>query len=121
MNRRDGGVLFLRFVLIPIFFGAAGVLPAAADVIIYNVNRTVVLGSVTGTITTDGTVGTLATNDITSWNLTLNGPAASPFNLPGVTPNLATIWNHGTPVRPVPKDASSIESAHYRCNARGGA
>jgi hypothetical protein len=93
MNRRDGGVLFLRFVLIPILFGAAGVLPAAADVIIYNVNRTVVLGSVTGTITTDGTVGTLATNDITSWNLTLNGPAASPFNLTNLNSGVEIIGN----------------------------
>jgi hypothetical protein len=93
MNRRDGGVLFLRFVLIPILFGAAGVLPAAADAIIYNVNRTVVLGSVTGTITTDGTIGTLATNDITSWNLTLNGPAASPFNLTNLNSGVEIIGN----------------------------
>jgi hypothetical protein len=92
MNRRDGGVLFLRFVLIPILFGAAGVLPAAADVI-YNVNRTVVLGSVTGTITTDGTIGTLATNDITSWNLTLNGPTASPFTLTNLNSGVEIIGN----------------------------
>jgi hypothetical protein len=93
MNRRDGGVLFLRFVLIPILFGTAGVLPAAADVIIYNVNRTVVLGSVTGTITTDGTIGTLATNDITSWNLTLNGPTAPPFNLTNLNSGVEIIGN----------------------------
>jgi hypothetical protein len=49
MNGRDGSVVFLRFVLMAILFGAAGVLPAAAD-IIYNVNRTILLGSVSGTI-----------------------------------------------------------------------
>jgi hypothetical protein len=77
MNRRDG---VLRFALIATLFGAAGVLPAAADVI-YNVNRTVLLGSITGSITTDGTIGTLATGNITNWNLTLSGPGASPFNI----------------------------------------
>ena len=79
MNGRDGSVVFLRFVLMAILFGAAGVLPAAAD-IIYDVNRTVGLDSVTGNITTDGTIGPLAASDITSWNLILNGPSAS-FNL----------------------------------------
>jgi hypothetical protein len=79
-------------VLIPILFGAAGVLPAAAD-IIYDVNRTVELGSVTGTITTDGTIGTLATNNIASWNLTLNGPGASPFNLTNLNSGVQVTGN----------------------------
>jgi hypothetical protein len=65
-------------------------LPAAAD-ITYDVNRTVVLGSVTGTITTDGTIGTLAANDITSWNLTLNGPGASPFNITNLNSGIEVI------------------------------
>jgi hypothetical protein len=92
MNGRDGSVVFLRFVLMAILFGAAGVLPAAAD-IIYNVNRTILLGSVSGTITTDGTIGTLATNDITNWNLTLNGPGAFPFNITNLNSGVEVIGN----------------------------
>jgi len=43
-----------------------------ADDITYSVNLTVGAGSVIGTITTDGTIGTLATSDILDWNLILN-------------------------------------------------
>lgn len=39
--------------------------------ITYNVNRTIGAGTVTGTITTDGATGVLATGDIVTWNLTL--------------------------------------------------
>ena len=45
---------------------------ATSASIIYNVNRTVGAGSVTGTIETDGTIGTLdPISNITSWSLTL--------------------------------------------------
>jgi hypothetical protein len=45
--------------------------PARAD-IVYNVNLQVGVGSVTGTITTDGLIGSLAFGNITDWNLTLS-------------------------------------------------
>ena len=49
-------------------------LPQAAHSapIVYTVNQTIGAGSVVGTITTDGTLGTLATVDVTGWNLLLN-------------------------------------------------
>ena len=48
---------------------------ASASPIMYTVNQVIGPGSVTGTITTDGTLGTLADADIISWNLLLNnGP-----------------------------------------------
>jgi hypothetical protein len=44
-------------------------------------------GSIIGTITTDGTIGTLATSDITDWNLTVSYDGSS-FTLTG--PNYPT-------------------------------
>jgi len=42
--------------------------------IIYNVDRTVGSGSVTGFIETDGTIGMLSFINITDWNITLTSP-----------------------------------------------
>jgi hypothetical protein len=49
---------------------------------VYNVNRTIGAGSVTGTIETDGTTGLLSAANITDWNLLLNDSTAT-FNLFG--------------------------------------
>jgi hypothetical protein len=43
-----------------------------ADSITYAVNQTVGIGSVVGSITTNGTIGTLTRSEITGWALTLN-------------------------------------------------
>lgn len=53
--------------------------PAAshASPITYTLDQTVGSGSVTGTITTDGTLGTLAASNVTAWDLNLLGPGAS--------------------------------------------
>ena len=48
----------------------------AAD-ITYAVDQTIGLGSVIGSITTDGKTGILGTGDIVGWNLQLNGNGAS--------------------------------------------
>lgn len=40
--------------------------------ITYTVNQTVGIGSMTGTITTDGAIGTLATADTVDWNLKIS-------------------------------------------------
>jgi hypothetical protein len=45
--------------------------------ITYYVNQTIGIGSVTGSIMTDGAFGTLANADITGWNLHLNNGAAT--------------------------------------------
>jgi hypothetical protein len=45
---------------------------ARADTITYNVNQAIGSASATGTITTDGTIGTLTSANIVGWNLILN-------------------------------------------------
>jgi len=51
--------------------------------ITYTVDETVGGGSVTGFITTDGTIGTLGTSDIVNWNLVLNDGTNPTFDLNG--------------------------------------
>ena len=57
----------------------AGVVMLLASVtadasIVYNLNRTIGAGTVTGFIETDGTIGVLSTANITDWILTLTAP-----------------------------------------------
>jgi hypothetical protein len=42
--------------------------------IVYNINRTIGEGTVTGSVTTDGTIGVLGSANITDWALTLFAP-----------------------------------------------
>jgi len=51
---------------------------SAAAAITYTLNVPVGAGSVTGTITTDGFIGSLFTVDITSFSLQLNDPSSPP-------------------------------------------
>jgi len=75
MTFKRAGVLF-AFLL-------AGAVACSAS-ITYNVDLTIGIGSVTGSITTDGTIGTLsnATGSITDWTLLLNDGAGT-FTLNG--------------------------------------
>lgn len=54
-----------------------GAAVCSADPISYDVDQTIGLGSVTGTIETDGAAGVLSAGDIIGWNLELNGVGAS--------------------------------------------
>jgi len=47
---------------------------ANAAFIVYDVNRTIGAGTVTGSITTDGTIGVLSKTNIKDWSLTLTAP-----------------------------------------------
>jgi hypothetical protein len=60
------------------FLGAAlfGARSASAD-IGYLVDEPIGVGSVVGTLTTDGHTGILSSSDFLAWNLTLNGVGAS--------------------------------------------
>lgn len=60
---------------------AFGVRHAAATDITYNFTQAFGGASVTGTITTDGTIGVLDTADILSWDITLHGLNGSSLNL----------------------------------------
>jgi L-fucose isomerase-like protein len=59
-------------LIIALVFGALVAPPVLKANITYEVNLTVGAGSMTGSITTDGTIGALGTGDIVGWNLTLN-------------------------------------------------
>ncbi len=50
---------------------------AAAAAITYNVSQTIGLGSVVGTIETNGAIGPLAQSDVIGFDLTVSGPGAS--------------------------------------------
>ena len=50
---------------------------ASAATIVYTVNQTIGLGSVTGTIETDGTLGALSQNNVSAFSLTVSAPGAS--------------------------------------------
>lgn len=66
-GRSDSGTVIALIALL------AGVCACRAGDISYDVNMTgFTQGSVTGSITTDGTIGTLAKSDVVSWNLQLN-------------------------------------------------
>jgi hypothetical protein len=55
--------------------GAAALVAAVApaNATVYNVNETIGLGAVIGTITTDGAMGTISPSDFTAWGLQLVG------------------------------------------------
>ena len=68
------------FSLAVAVFAAANTLLGGAVLaapITYNVNQTIGVGGVVGTIQTDGTIGVLATGNFLAWDLTLNGDGAS--------------------------------------------
>ena len=67
-------------------------LSAQASPITYNVNLSILDGSVTGTITTNGATGTLSQSDITGWDLTLRGGGAT-FVL---NTGNSSVFNYGT-------------------------
>jgi hypothetical protein len=56
---------------------AAGVPAISSASIIFNVNQSIGAGGVTGTITTDGTLGALASINLVDWKLTLNDGTAT--------------------------------------------
>ena len=104
----------------------------ASAAIVYNVNQTVQAGGVVGTITTDGTLGSIGSGNITAWNLNLSGGAAT-FNLnngnSGVfltVPSHVTataqnlFFDYGTPDNGYLLFQVSFGSgAQYWCNAAG--
>ncbi len=55
--------------------------PVVAANITYTVNQSIGVGGVTGTITTNGTIGTLTTGDFTAWNLLLTGSGGATYAL----------------------------------------
>jgi hypothetical protein len=63
----------------------------------YVVSRTVGTGSVTGTIETDGTVGTLTGANVVNWNLTLTIPTETTYILTGpLSGNNSVVFETGS-------------------------
>jgi hypothetical protein len=57
--------------------------PGRAADITYSVDESVGPGFVTGTISTDGAIGTLGTGDIVNWNLNVNDGTDGTFDIEG--------------------------------------
>jgi hypothetical protein len=70
-------LILLTAILLPLL----GPGLAHASPITYTLDQTVGSGSVTGTITTDGTLGTLAVSNITAWDLNLLGAGGVSLSL----------------------------------------
>jgi hypothetical protein len=72
-----GSTARLRAILLGAALGAAllGAGTASAS-IVYQVDESIGLGSVRGTLTTDGATGVLAASDILAWDLVLQGVGA---------------------------------------------
>jgi hypothetical protein len=68
---------YLGIILFAVVALASPTVVSAND-ITYNVNQTEGVFGVTGTVTTDGTIGTLSTSDIAAWDLTLSSPGYWP-------------------------------------------
>lgn len=64
-----------------LMLGAAG--QAHATPLSFNVNRSINLGTVTGTIVTDGVMGAITASNILDWNLLLNNGAGLTVTLTG--------------------------------------
>jgi hypothetical protein len=89
VSRRSSATRMVRLCAIVAVATVASQLTALASPIVYTVNDTVSAGTVTGTITTDGNLGTLVTADITGWNLVLENGFGTTLDLTGpstVTP-----------------------------------
>ena len=68
-----------------------GPMAAGAASIVYDVNRTIGAGTVTGFVQTDGTFGVLSSGNITDWSLTLTAP-----NLFGGSPSVISFATGST-------------------------
>ena len=66
-----------------------------ASPITYSINRSVGAGSVTGTITTDGTFGSLAIANITAWSLLFSSAGLPGGNLTSVTGDFINVLGSG--------------------------
>ncbi len=103
--------------------------PALADPITYVVKQTIGGGSVVGQIGTDGTIGTLATANVKTWTLALNGVGAM-YN---ITDSNSVVFIQGNAVTATAQNLSFNYSStgsnflvfqnglysgnHYWCNA----
>jgi len=69
-----------------------------ADDITYTVNQSLLPGAISGTITTDGTLGTLGIADVVGWNLTSTQGATSQV----FTPSDSAVFGGGTDLTATP-------------------
>jgi len=109
---------------------------AASANIVYTVDRTITgggkTGTVVGSITIDGVLGTLATSDIVAWTLTLNGAGAS-FTIANTDPTAFKDIS-GSDVTATPTDLflnfrgpagqlllqdGAFQGTHYYCTETG--
>ncbi len=77
MTQRAPTKQAVRSMTLALVVMLAGTGSSLAVPITYNVNQTIGLGSVMGSIQTDGTIGVLGQANIVAWNLDLNGAGAT--------------------------------------------
>jgi hypothetical protein len=110
---------------------SAVVVGGASANIVYSVNQAINLGSVTGSVTTDGHTGTLLASDFTGWNLTLSIPSVGETYV--LTDLNSVVYVQGSDVTAtstqISFDFSGVDNgillfqnglwsgAHYWCNA----
>jgi hypothetical protein len=69
---------------------AAGAASAMSD-ITYSVDQTIGVGSVVGSVTTDGTLGTLGTGNFVSWSLVLTGSSGPSYTITNLDSGAAVL------------------------------
>src|ERR1044071_10310075 len=68
---------------------------AEASPITYTLSYAIASDQVTGTITTDGTIGNLSAANITSWSFTETG--SNPFSISSLDPGASTVCQSTNP------------------------
>jgi hypothetical protein len=100
-----------EFVVLLVGFALACPSHVSAD-LIYGITSYTTTGSVTGTITTNGTLGTIGLADITGWDITINIPSFAPVTL---DPS-----NSGGAVNPADSGLTATSAALYLTPATTG-
>ena len=100
-----------RFLLLALFAVHLGALLARAD-IMYNINQTITSAyptgnpfqtdTITGIITTDGTIGVIQSTDVVSWNLSLTDTLNSAYDVTLTPANSSLVEDTGSALSATP-------------------
>ncbi len=107
MDKQSGKVLILLKYLVALVL-VTGISTTSVATVIYNVDRAVDQGRITGTIETNGAIGLLGSADIIDWNLTIDAdgdPTTSGQLLGPISGNNSSIiFLDGSPLTATPTE-----------------